>query len=227
MLILKGLVGVLFQVALFAAFLLIPAGTWDWPRAIQFLVVYGLIGSVSVVLLAIFSPASLEARLESPVSTKQPIEDRVATVILISVIAAWFIFVPIDVFRLKIFAAPVLGVSVVGALIGLSGYCIILLTIYQNKFAIPVVRDQAERGQTLVDTGLYGLVRHPMYSGLLVMLAGTGMWLESYASVVTLIVVLAALVPRILIEEKMLKNNLPGYPNYMSTVRYRLVPFIW
>ncbi len=227
MLILQGLVGVLFQVIIVAALLLIPAGTWNWPRAIQFLVAYGLISSVSVVLLAIFNPASLEARLEAPISKKQPIGDRVATALLIAVMIAWFVFIPIDVFRLELFAAPAFSVSVFGAAIAVAGLYIIILTFYQNEFAVPVVRDQKERGQTLVDTGLYGIIRHPMYLGLLVMFAGIGLWLESYASVIAVFIVLASLMPRILVEEKTLKNMLPGYTDYLSRVRYRLVPFVW
>jgi protein-S-isoprenylcysteine O-methyltransferase Ste14 len=186
-----------------------------------------VIASISAVLLAILAPSSLDARLEAPISAKQPLPDRIATAVLVAAMAAWFIFIPIDVFRLKFFAAPSLGVSIFGAVVSLAGYCIVLLTIYQNKFAVPVVRDQAERGHTLVDTGVYGHVRHPMYSGFLVMFAGLGLWLESYASLVALILVFLALLPRILIEEKTLEKTLPGYPDYMAKTRYRLLPFAW
>jgi protein-S-isoprenylcysteine O-methyltransferase Ste14 len=70
-------------------------------------------------------------------------------------------------------------------------------------------------------------VRHPFYVGLLLFLIGLALWLESYASVLAVSVVFAALVARIHAEEKTLQETLPGYPEYMSKVRYRLVPGIW
>lgn len=227
MLMLKGLLGGLSQVALFACLLLIPAGTWDWPRAIQFLIAYGILASVSTVVLAIFNPASLEARLEAPVSETQPRADRIVTVILIAAIAGWFVFIPIDVFRLQLLPAPVAAASAWGAGLAIVGYCVVVLALYQNEFAVPVVRDQTERGHTLVDSGLYGVVRHPFYTGLLLMFAGIGIWLGSYASVIALSVVVAVLIGRIIVEEKTLDETLPGYREYKSRVRDRLLPFVW
>lgn len=227
MLIIKALIGSVFQVVLFAAFLLIPAGTWEWPRAIQFLAAYLIAISLASIFLAIFRPDSLEARLEAPVSETQPFADRVATVILIMVMAGWVAFIPIDVFYLHLIPPPSMGTSASGAVIGVIGLLIVLATVYQNQFAVPVVRDQSDRGQVLVDTGLYGIIRHPMYSGTLVLFAGMGLWLESYASVIALIFTVAAFVPRILVEEKTLQETLPGYVEYMAKVRYRLILFVW
>lgn len=227
MLIIKALIGSALQAALFAAFLLIPAGTWEWPRAIQFLAAYWIAISLASIFLAIFRPDSLEARLEAPVSETQPFADRVATVILITVIAGWVAFIPIDVFYLRLIPPPSMGTSASGAVIGVMGLLIVLAAIYQNQFAVPVVRDQSDRGQVLVDTGLYGIIRHPMYSGTLVLFAGMGLWLESYASVIALIFAMAAFVPRILVEEKTLEKSLSGYTDYINRVRYRLIPYIW
>ncbi|MDH3486227.1 MAG: hypothetical protein OEM16_18590, partial [Myxococcales bacterium] len=98
----RGLIGGLFQVALFAALLLIPAGTWHWPRAIQFLVAYSVVMSVSVVTLARVAPASLEARLQPPVAKTQPVADRVITFLIILSFAVWLAFIPLDVFHLHL-----------------------------------------------------------------------------------------------------------------------------
>lgn len=227
MLIVKGLAGGLFQVALFAAFLLIPAGTWHWPRAIQFLIAYSVLVSFSIVALALVAPASLEARLVAPAAKSQPKADRVASALLFTSILAFMAFIPIDVFHLHLFPAPTLGVSIFGAVVFLAGFGVMLLTLYQNAFAAPIVKDQADRGQVVIDTGLYRRVRHPFYVGFLLFLIGLALWLESYASVLAVSVVFAALVARIHAEEKTLQETLPGYPEYMSKVRYRLVPGIW
>ncbi len=227
MLIIKGLLGGLFQLVLFAALLLIPAGTWHWPRALQFLVVYAFLLLVSIIALARLAPASLEARLQVPAAKSQPMADRIITLFIVLSFCAWFVFIPIEVFRLQILPKPHPIVSVFGAVLFFAGFGIVMTAMYQNAFATPIVKDQSERGQVLIDTGLYGRIRHPFYLGMLLFLIGIALWLESYASVLVLPLVFVFLVARIFVEEKTLREILPGYIEYMAKVRYRLIPFIW
>jgi len=231
-LIMQGLVGGLVQVALFGIALIIPAGlvaggTWYWPRALMFLGLYAVILEASVVTLALVAPVSLAARLRAPASRKQPVTDRVATAFLVLSTLAWFAFIPIDVFHLRLLPAPSLTVSLAGAALSLAGQGIVMAAIYQNSYAIPIVEDQSDRAQVLVDTGLYGRVRHPFYLGLLLFYAGAALWLESYASLLTLLVILLALLARIAIEETTLRKTLPAYGTYVTRVPYRLVPLVW
>jgi protein-S-isoprenylcysteine O-methyltransferase Ste14 len=227
MLVLRGLIGGSVQLVVLAALLLIPAGTWHWPRAILFLVVYGLVNSVSIVALARLAPASLEARLTAPSAKSQPTADRVVTPLLIVSFFVWLAFIPIDVFRLRLLPLPPLEVSVLGVVLAIAGYGIIWSTLFQTAFAAPIVKDQSERGQVLIDTGLYARVRHPFYLGFILFLAGLALWLESYASVLTLLLPFAILVARIKVEERTLGETLPGYADYTRRVHYRLVPFVW
>ena len=122
MLILRGLLGGVLQLLLFGSLLLIPAGTWNWPRAIQFLVAYGIVLSAAIVWLAAVAPSSLEARLEPAINKKQPVADRIATGIIAVAFAGWFIFIPTDVFRLKLLPPPSLGVSVLWCRSVLGGF---------------------------------------------------------------------------------------------------------
>lgn len=227
MLLIKGLLGALFQIALFAVLLFLPAGTWNWPRAILFLMVYGLLLLVSTVLLARLAPASLEARLTAPIDKSQPMADRVVTAFLFLSFIAWFVLIPIDVFYLKLLPPPHFTVSVFGAALFLAGFGILITALFQNEFAVPIVRDQSERGQVLIDTGLYACVRHPMYFGFLLFLIGIALWLESYASLLALPFVFVFVIARIFVEEKTLQETLPGYVEYMAKVRYRLISFVW
>jgi protein-S-isoprenylcysteine O-methyltransferase Ste14 len=227
MLLIKGLLGALFKIVLFAALLFLPAGTWNWPRAILFLVVYGFLLLVSTVLLVRLAPASLEARLTAPIDKSQPMADRVVTSFLFLSFIAWFVFIPIDVFHLQLLPPPRFTVSVFGAALFLAGFGIIITALFQNAFAVPIVRDQSERGQVLIDTGLYARIRHPMYLGFLLFLIGIALWLESYASLLALPFVFAFVIARIFIEEKTLQMTLPGYFEYMAKVRYRLISFVW
>jgi len=227
MLLIKGLLGALFQIALFAVLLFLPAGTWNWPRAILFLMVYGLLMLVSTVVLARLAPASLEARLTAPIDKSQPVADRVVTSCLFLSLIAWFVLIPIDVFHLQLLPPPHFTVSAFGAVMFLAGFGIIITALFQNAFAVPIVRDQTERGQVLIDTGLYARVRHPMYFGFLLFLMGVALWLESYAGLIALPFVFVFVIARIFVEEKSLQATLPGYVEYMARVRYRLISYIW
>jgi protein-S-isoprenylcysteine O-methyltransferase Ste14 len=231
-LLLRGILGGAVQLALFAALILVPAGllpegTWSWERGQLYVVGYGIVMFTAVVTLALVAPRSLEARLNRPSRRDQPPADRVITALIIWTSLAWFVFIPVDVFYLRLFPPPPLPVSAVGGLLAVAGYVFVIVTIYQNAYAIPVVADQTDRGQTLVDTGLYSVVRHPLYLGILPFFAGTALWLGSYAGVIAGGAILLTLVARIVVEEKTLLVTLPGYPEYTQRVRYRLIPYVW
>lgn len=227
MLLVRGLLGGLLQLVLIGALLLIPAGTWQWPRAIQFLAAYGVALLVSIVILARVAPASLEARLEAPAAKSQPLADRLASAFLFLALFCWFVFIPVDVHRLQLLPPPEPGVPLLGAILGAGGLGILFAALLQNAFATPIVRDQSNRGQVLMDTGAYARVRHPFYLGLFLWLVGLALWLGSVAAVLALPVVLVALAGRIFVEERTLRDTLPGYADYLKRVRYRIVPWIW
>lgn len=227
MLIIKGLFGVAVQVALFAALLLLPAGTWNWPRAIQFLVVHGVLSFIVTIVLALIAPASLEARMQGVVHKSQPRADRIISYFLFPLMFVWFLLIPIDVFYLQWLPVPGYIVSSFGAVLFLSGYGIVSLALFQNEFAAPIIKDQSARGHVLVDTGLYAYIRHPFYLGSALYFIGIALWLESYLCLFLLIIIFTILVIRIFVEEKTLRETLPGYIDYMTRVRYRIIPFVW
>ena len=79
----------------------------------------------------------------------------------------------------------------------------------------------------MIDSGVYGIVRHPMYAGVVLVLIGMPLWLESYAAALLASVPIGLLVLRILVEEHFLRQKLKGYHAYTQRVRYRLIPFFW
>ena len=101
----------------------------------------------------------------------------------------------------------------------------VALVIIQNSYAAATV--QVEAGQTVVSTGLYGLVRHPMYTGNVIMMVGIPLALGSYWGLVFVVPGLIVLASRIRDEEKLLQQDLAGYREYSQKVRYRLVPGTW
>jgi protein-S-isoprenylcysteine O-methyltransferase Ste14 len=102
---------------------------------------------------------------------------------------------------------------------------VVALVIVQNSYAASTVRVRAD--QEVVSTGLYGLVRHPMYTGNVIMLVGIPLALGSYWGLVFVVPGLIVLAWRIRDEEKLLREELTGYREYTQSVRYRLVPLMW
>ena len=227
MLIAKGLVAGLIRLSLIAAVLLAPAGTWEWPRAIWFLTAFSAILFFSILVFGRIAPHSLEARLQSPTSKNQPLADRLVFVFIAVSFGLWLAFIPVDVFHLKLLPEPQLWVTILGACILLTGYGFMLIVLLQNAFAAPIVQVQRERGHHLIDTGLYGHVRHPLYSGFLVWSFGLALWLESYAAALLIPLMYASFLTRIHFEERTLRETLPGYVDYTRKVPYRLAPYVW
>lgn len=99
--------------------------------------------------------------------------------------------------------------------------------MWENRFATPNVQDQTGRGQQVVDTGVYGLVRHPIYLGYALLIGGEALWLGSVtAALIGVGVYLASTGWRIMIEERDLRARLPAYAAYARRVRGRLIPFV-
>ena len=106
--------------------------------------------------------------------------------------------------------------------VGLAGA---QLVVVQNAYASANITVEAD--QPLVSTGLYGVVRHPMYLGALIMMVGTPLALDSLWGLLVVVVALPVLAARILDEEKMLVEELAGYREYTTQVRSRLLPGVW
>jgi protein-S-isoprenylcysteine O-methyltransferase Ste14 len=116
-------------------------------------------------------------------------------------------------------------VSVVGDALVAIGLGVAMLAVIQNSYAAANIT--VEGNQHVVSTGLYGLVRHPMYVGNLIMMAGIPLALGSYWGLAVVIPGLLVLVIRVLDEEKLLAQELAGYREYTQKVLYRLVSYVW
>jgi len=117
------------------------------------------------------------------------------------------------------------AISVIGDVLVALGLGISMIVTIQNGYAAANVK--VESGQDLVSTGLYGVVRHPMYFGNVVLMIGIPLALGSYWGLLFVIPGLAVLAARILDEEKVLTQQLAGYRDYAQRVHYRLVPYVW
>jgi protein-S-isoprenylcysteine O-methyltransferase Ste14 len=207
----KVIGGVVFNVAFYALVLFVPAGTLHWWRAWMFLAV-----SVAVMAVAIFSilpdnSGLFSERARGVIQKGQPLWDRVLVVLLIVSYVGQIVFIPLDVFRFHLVPKPGEFVSFLGLALYLAGWWIMTLAMKVNPFAVPVVRLQEERHQRVIDTGVYAVVRHPMYAGFVPMVVGPALWLQSYAAALLAIVPIVVLALRSVFEERFLKRELKGY----------------
>jgi protein-S-isoprenylcysteine O-methyltransferase Ste14 len=118
-----------------------------------------------------------------------------------------------------------LGVVLAGDVLVVVGFYFILRVYRENTFTSATI--EIAPNQTVVSTGPYAIVRHPMYATALLYLVGTPLALASYWGLIGVAVMLPFLVWRLFDEERMLVANLPGYVEYQRKVRHRLIPFVW
>ena len=223
----KTLFGILFQTVLLGVFLYLPALTINWPDALLFLTIHFLITILASAYLLIVKPSSIEARMNYDSET-QPKEDRLATVLMLSAIVVGLSLAPIDIFHLNLSSNFEGNTKNIGLAIYIIGMLFVMASMNANEFAETTVNIQEERGQKVIDTGIYSMVRHPMYTGFIFFITGVNVWLGTYLSLFLSLIFLAiALRSRINVEEKTLVNDLEGYEDYCKKVRARLIPYLF
>ena len=223
----KGMIGVSFQLVFFGVLLFAPVGNLNWPHAMNWLLVYAAMAFVSCALLAFLRPKALEARMRAG-RQSQPRADRLAFGCLVGALCVSFILPGLDVHYWSVFAMAGEVVRIAGLLVFVLGYILVLLAMLGNEFAAPTVHIQADAGHILADGGVYRLMRHPMYLGFLLFSVGSMLWLGSYFSAISsMVLIILAVIYRIKVEEVFLVENLPGYEDYISRVKTRFLPLIY
>ncbi len=200
-------------------------GTITWPAGwIYLILLYGWL-LIGILLLLKYNPGLLAERINiSPPNQKA--WDKAFVLLLDVFFFAWMILMPLDAVRFHWSWMP-LWLQVVGGIALVVSFVLMSLTFRENSYLSPMVRVQEERGQTVISTGPYHLVRHPMYAGGLFMFLGTPLLLGSWYGLLLVVLFLPALFVRTVLEERTLRQGLSGYEDYMKQVKYRLVPYIW
>ena len=210
----------------FAVFLLLvfwPAGTFDYWRGWAFIAVFAAATMIPSIYLAATNPAALKRRMQAgPAAETRPLQKIIITFAFLSM-GAMIVVSALD-FRFGWSSVPA-AVSVIGDVMVAVGLLIAMITTIQNGYAAANIN--VESDQKVVSTGFYALVRHPMYSGNVVLMVGIPLALGSYWGLLFVILGLVVLAVRILDEEKVLAQQLTGYTDYVQRVHYRLVPGVW
>jgi protein-S-isoprenylcysteine O-methyltransferase Ste14 len=212
----------LMGVCLFAG-----AGNWTWPQGWAFVAIY-FFGSIAFgAYYAKRDPALLKSRLEPLKDKGQPLWDRIFLLVFIVLWFAWLIFMALDAQRWHLSEPMPVIANAIGAGLIIGGFLATLAVFNVNSFAEPVVRLQKDRGQQVIDTGPYALVRHPMYTSAIFYLFGMPLLLGSAWGFVIPPLFVIGISWRAIAEENTLARELPGYASYKARVRYRLIPYVW
>ena len=219
----KALGGLLFLLLVMGALLFLPAWTLNYWQAWAFLAVFGVSALAVTLYLMKKDPMLLERRMQGgPTAEKEWNQKIIQTITAIMFIA--MLVVPALDHRLH-WSTVSLSLTIAGDGLVALGFLIIFFVYKENTFASATIELAPE--QKVVTTGLYALVRHPMYMGALFLLVGMPLALGSWWGLFVYILFMPALLWRIFDEEEFLAKNLRGYSDYLNKVPYRLVPYLW
>ena len=200
--------------------LFIPAGTLDYPNGWLFIALLFIPMFFAGIIMLFKSPGLLRKRLNAKES-----EDEQKTVILVSGIMFLLAFILAGLnFRFGWFKLPTI-VIIIASIVFLLAYIMYAEVLRENEYLSRTV--EVSENQKVVDTGLYGLVRHPMYTSTIFLFLSMPLVLDSIFSFIVMLVYPIIIIFRIRNEEKVLENELVGYKEYKEKIKYKLIPYLW
>ncbi|AYG57760.1 methyltransferase family protein [Rhizobium jaguaris] len=208
------------------AIIFVAAGTTDYTGGWLYLGMMVVLSAVFGLHMMRVDPGLLKERLKPPVQKDQPFADKLILIPILLLIFGGMVFMAADAARWHWSAMPS-SVQWAGCGLLLAAFLFIYWVMRTNSFAAPVVKIQKDRGQAVITTGPYAIVRHPMYFGALFYIAGTSLVLGSWWGLAAVPILAILFGIRIGIEEKTLRMGLEGYDDYARRVRWRLIPLIW
>lgn len=220
----KNLTWLIIACLFFIALIFGSAGTLKWVNGWIFIItLFGCVFFNLVVLLKV-NPDVIEERSRLPKGTKK--WDIVILSLLIAIIVATLIVAGLDQ---KNGWSPPLGNwwMIIGIIMMILGDLIDLWAMAVNRWFAKAVAIQTERGHQVITTGPYRYVRHPGYVGWSIFWPGTPLILDSLWALVPALLSIVLMVIRTVLEDETLQKELPGYTEYASNVKYRLIPGVW
>lgn len=207
-------------VIMFALLFFLPAGTWRYWQAWMYIAILIIPMFFVLVYFMKHDPALLERRMRMREERKEQ-RKIIGASGLIFVLA--YILPGFDI-RYGWSNMPA-WVSIAAGMVLFLSYMLVFRTMQVNSFLSRVI--EVAENQKVIDTDVYGIVRHPMYVGMVVLYVISPVVLGSWWAVIPALVIIPVIVFRILDEEKALEQELPGYVEYKQKVKYRLIPFVW
>ena len=203
-----------------SALLFLPAGTVDYPGGWLLIAILFIPMFLAGLVMMAVNPSLLRSRLNA--KEKEREQDQVVKLSGLMFLCG-FLLAGLD-FRFGWSHLP-FAVNCVGAVLFLLAYVLYAEVLRENTWLSRTI--EVQDGQTVVSTGLYGIVRHPMYAVTLLLFLSMPIVLGSIPALLVFLVYPLIIAKRIRNEEEVLSRDLPGYTEYLQKVRWRLIPFIW
>lgn len=220
---LRAASGLLFLLVVMGTALFLPAWTLEYWQAWVFLATFGASASAITVYLMKKDRALLERRVHGGPTAEKDTGQRSASSIASIGFVAILVVSALD-HRARWSTVPP-GAAIAGDILVALGFAIVFFVFKENPFTSAVIEVAQE--QRVISSGPYAVVRHPMYSGAVVLLLGMPVALGSWWGLSGFVLMMPALLWRLLAEETFLATSLSGYAAYRESVKYRLVPFVW
>jgi protein-S-isoprenylcysteine O-methyltransferase Ste14 len=224
---LSKLIGAFFYLLIFPVILFTLAGDLRWIEGWVYSIIFLSMCYSTLLYLYLYDPELLKERFGSPVQKTQKRWDKVLLLLFFVEFIVWFAIMPLDARRFGWSPVFPLWAKVLGALLQIFGTYMVFEALRENTFAAPVVKMQKERGQKVISTGLYGIVRHPMYAGAVLLFVAAPLLLGSASGFVLGLILIVTIGARAVGEEAMLKHELDGYTDYVRRVKWRIIPFVF
>ena len=216
----RAMTGFFCGLVLTGLLLFLPAGTFAYPQAWLLMGILFIPMFIAGLVMMKRSPGLLRKRLS--VKEEQP-EQKAVIVLSGLMFCAAFIAAGLS-FRFGRLLLPA-GVSVAAAAVFLAGYALYAEVLRENTYLSRTI--EVQEGQKVIDTGLYGIVRHPMYLSTLLLFLAMPLVLGSVTAFAITLLYIPIIGMRIKGEERVLEEGLDGYAGYKKRVRYKVIPFIW
>lgn len=210
----------IFGVILLGVLVFVPAGTINYPNGWLLIAVLFVPMFVAGLVMMFKNPELLKKRLNAKEEEK---EQKTVVALSGAMFAAAFVAAGLS-FRFKWLVLPKWAV-IIGTIVFLLAYAMYAEVLRENTYLSRTV--EVQENQKVIDTGLYGIVRHPMYSATLFLFLSMGMILGSLISCAILLLYIPIIAKRIKNEEKVLEEGLEGYSEYKTRVKFKVIPFVW
>jgi protein-S-isoprenylcysteine O-methyltransferase Ste14 len=221
--VLQSLMSLVVTLVIMGVLLFWPAGTFDWPAGWWFATAFLVCTLIAAVVIWRVNPEIFVAR-----SRIQPGTKAWDYFFIALIIGGFMAVLPVAGLDLRFGWSNAPGwVIGIGFVLFILGYAGSIWPVAVNRHFEPGVRIQEDRGQTVIDTGPYAIVRHPGYSAATLLILGMALMLGSYWALVPATIAIIGTAVRTLLEEQTLRAGLPGYTEYTQRVKYRWVPGVW